>query len=132
MSHVVKVECTINDLDALEVAVSAFNAKLVRDKRHFQMYGTESEPCFHAIVMNDAKPKAYEIGLRQKTTNPADGFELAFDPFDSSLTRTFGSNLEGLTTRYSAAKSQSLAHRAGLRTSLEVVAPNLIYVRAYA
>lgn len=115
MSHVAVVNCEIKDLDALETAVAAFNARLVRDQRHFRMYGSERQPCLHAIT--GIKGTTYEIGLRQKTASDPETFELACDFFDGRLRETFGEQLVGLRKEYAAVVAERTLARRGYRVT---------------
>lgn len=124
MSHVAKVNCSITDLDALSQALGKFpGAALVRGKKAFRMYGSESQPCVHAITVPNTK---YEIGLRYKSLNPADGFEPACDFYDGSLSRVFGDQLTTLRNEYSAVVAESTLRRRGYRVTRQIDTPQQI------
>lgn len=108
MSHVAKVECLVRDLDALEQATKKFNATLVRGKRTFNMWGSP-KACIHAITVDGAGPRAYEVGLTQVNAADPNTFEFACDFYDGSLARTFGANLVNLRNEYHAQVAENMA-----------------------
>ena len=116
MSHVAVVACQIRDLDALSSAAEKLGGELRRNQTRFQMYGSESQACVHAIGVKGARNGAYEIGLRRKSaSDEAEGYELACDFFDGSLATKFGANLVGLRNEYQAVVAERTLQRRGYR-----------------
>lgn len=79
MSHVVKVDLVIRDLEALEEACDALGVRLERDETTFQSY-FDRAPCDHRIVLPDAEDGSHEIGLIAREDG-AEGWELHLDPW---------------------------------------------------
>jgi hypothetical protein len=118
MSHVARVNCQIKLLDALSTALEKFpGTALQRGQTKFQYYGGSKEACIHAITVPGTK---YEIGLRYKATDPAEGFEPVCDFFDGKIAQTFGRDLIGLRNEYSAVVAEQTLRRRGYRVQRAV------------
>lgn len=78
MSHVVKVDLVIRDLDALEEACGDLGVELVRGKTTFRSFFGPA-PCEHCITLAGATD-IHEIGLVARTDGEA-GWELQLDPW---------------------------------------------------
>lgn len=127
MSHVATVNCQITDLAALEQALTKFaGTALKQGQKSFQYYASSKAPCIHAITVPGTK---YEVGLRQKSTNPADGFEFACDFYDGGVARTFGPELLHLRNEYQAQVAETWASRRGHRVQRVIDTPQQIQLQ---
>ena len=132
MSHIAVVNCVITNLDALATAAEKLGGELMRDQRSFRMYGSQQQPCLHAIRLK-GKADAYEVGLRQKAAEEPGTFDLACDFFDGNLTKAFGQNLTGLQNEYTALVAEQAMRRRGYRVQRDAEAPaNVIRLVARA
>ena len=128
MSHTVAVKCAFRDLDALDQAVAAFGATLVRDQRQFRMYGSETESCIHAITIPGT---TYEVGLRYANAHDQSTFDASCDFFDGSIKRAFGDDLVGLKNEYLAVVAENQLRANGYWVERQTV-DNRIYLTAQA
>ena len=60
MSHLVKVDVQIKDIDAAKAAAHFMGWEFVEDAKQFNMWGNEKIACDHKMVIPDCK---YEVGL---------------------------------------------------------------------
>lgn len=93
MSHVVKVELLVKDLDALAVAANKCGCELVRNQKTYKWYGrfmgdyqmpegmTENDlgKCDHAIRVKGAASHTYEVGVIKNKNS--EGYSLFYDFF---------------------------------------------------
>lgn len=117
MSHIVSVECKVKDLDALEVAVSKFNAQLVRDAKTFKGYANSNQPCVHKITWEGAQ---YEVGVRLSEASSTPEYTLHCDFWDGHVGRKLGENMTGLRNEYQAVVAERTLARRGWRVRREV------------
>lgn len=78
MSHAVKIDLRIQDLDALAEACAGLGLELVVDKRTFRRFGGTGR-CAHCITL-PGKAGAYEIGVVSRGGR-GPGYELQLDPW---------------------------------------------------
>jgi hypothetical protein len=128
MSHVSVVACEIKDLDELRAAAEKFGAELLYGKTTFKGYGSEKSPCLHAIKVPGT---TYEVGLRRKTAEDPDTYELACDFFDGKIAAAFGDGMVNLRNEYTALVAEKALRRRGYRVAREEAAGR-IELRAYA
>lgn len=106
MSHIVKLELQINDLESLKKACERLKIQLVKEQKTFKWYGSTPAPCDAAIKIPNAN---YEIGVVKKDKT----WELQCDWFDSRIERTIGKNGGLLKQAYVLEKSKLEALRKG-------------------
>ena len=105
MSHISKIELTVNDLSMLGSACVRLGLELIRAKRSFKWYGKEA-PCDHAIKVPGAE---YEIGV----INRDGSYELNCDFYDRNLEQVIGRNGGLLKQAYAVEKTRVEARRKG-------------------
>lgn len=122
MSHVVKIDVEIKDLDALEVAAGRLGLCLNRGQDHYRWYGYSVGDyplpvgvtpgcCDHAISI-PGNSSAYEIGVCAQSDG---GFVLAFDFWAGGrgMCDRVGSRAEKLIEEYTIAAAESAAMAQG-------------------
>jgi len=105
MSHISKIELTVNDLSILGQACARLGLELIRAKKSFKWYGNEA-PCGHAIRVPGAE---YEIGIIDINGI----YELNCDFFDRSLEEVIGKQWGLLKQAYAVEKTGVEARRKG-------------------
>ena len=55
MSHVSNVKCNIRDLTSLGEAAAKHGGELMVGQTSFRMYGSQKQPCLHAIRIKGDK-----------------------------------------------------------------------------
>ena len=105
MSHISKIELTVNDLSVLGSACIRLGLELMRSKRSFKWYGKEAA-CDHAIRVPGAE---YEIGVIHRDG----GYELNCDFYDRSLEQVIGKKGGLLKQAYAVEKTRVEARRKG-------------------
>jgi len=105
MSHISKIELTVNDLSILGQACARLGLELIRAKKSFKWYGNEA-PCDHAIRVPGAE---YEIGVIDINGI----YELNCDFFDRSLEEVIGKQGGLLKQAYAVEKTGVEARRKG-------------------
>ena len=105
MSHISKIELTVNDLSILGQACARLGLELIRAKKSFKWYGKEA-PCDHAIRVPGAE---YEIGIIDINGI----YELNCDFFDRSLEEVIGKQGGLLKQAYAVEKTGVEARRKG-------------------
>ena len=110
MSHSVKVSFGVRDLNVFEQACTNLGAQFKRDQTRFRMFGSETQPCVHAVTVPGT---TYEIGLRYATANDTTVFDAACDFFDGSLRQKFGENLVNLKNEYLAVYGETKLREQG-------------------
>lgn len=113
MSHNVKVNIRLRDLDAAAAAITRLGGELKLGQKTHRYYAGQRQKCDHAIALPGSE---YEIGL----TQTSDGFQPAFDNFGASgraLEAAFGINLSKLNDEYAAEVAMRQLARQGFRTT---------------
>lgn len=111
MSHVVKGELIVKDLDCLASACEARGLELMRGQESYRWYQGESQ-CDHAIRYT-GDGRNYEIGL--KAREDGQGFDMLWDPFDHELEKRAGLDMGALKQEYTAAVASKHFSRNGYR-----------------
>lgn len=149
MSHVACVDIEVRDLDVLEEAAKRCGLRLVRGQRTHKWYGrflndwhsdraaskkgrdpSKFGTCDHALVLANAQPHDYEVGV----TGREDGtFDLVYDSFGAgrSLEAAAGVDLERLQNEYLAITAEDAARAGGAMVEREELADG-IRLRVYA
>ncbi len=128
MSHVVAIEKSITDLDALRRACPGLGLEFREGQRTYNWYGThvgdyplpvgftmeDLGKCEHAIVVQDANANTYEVGVvRRRDGKP--GYTLLFDFYAGGfgLMPCIGKDAGRLLKEYSAEVSIAELKRMG-------------------
>jgi hypothetical protein len=136
MSHVVNIDFTVLDLDALEAAARQRGLELVRGRETFKWYGhhvgdyplpegftsADMGKCEHVLRVARDGGKAYEIGLVRRRDG-APGWTLMFDFFGAggrALQAVAGAKCSLIRQAYSAEVTRRQAARHGWRVQQSV------------
>jgi hypothetical protein len=130
MSHVVKMECEINDLDCLDVAAKQLGLELARGQKNFKWYGRfmNDSPvaegftpedyghCDHAIKI-PGNSAAYEVGVTKNKTGK--GFRLLWDSWSGGygLQAKVGQNGNRLIQEYKVQVAMKDRRKQGYRVT---------------
>lgn len=143
MSHVVKIELQITDLEALRVACEALGLELRHGQRTYRWYGrtegaghdlpagfTEADlgHCDHAIAVK-GQSSAYEVGIA-KRRDGRPGYVMLADFVDYRLTDKIGQGATRLKQQYGAAVSSRTLQRQGFRVQQRITADGKIVLSA--
>jgi hypothetical protein len=104
ISHIVKVNTLVTDLDALEAAAPHVGLRLIRDVDRYSWYfrrGTGLDgKCEHKLQLLDHMESDFEIGLVPREDHEY-GWQLAYDPWGEPgrrLHAAAGKDLQNLKT----------------------------------
>lgn len=106
MSHLVKIELEINDVNVLQKSCDRLGLSFMKNQNTFQWWG-QAAKCDHAIKIPEAK---YEIGVLKKQQG---GYELQCDYFDRAVGKAIGQNGGLLKQAYTIEKAKQEAIRKG-------------------
>lgn len=127
MSHVVKLQIEVKDLDALDAAAQQLGCELVRDAGTHLYYAGSRAECSHAIRVKD-NALAYEIGLIQGENGC---WELQADFYmgGNGLAAAVGHNAKKLKQEYALQVAIRHAQRRGLRVQRSVREDGYVVLR---
>lgn len=107
MSHVVKVQLKITNLDTLADACDELGLVLVRGQQTHRSFASSSNKCEHVIRTKTHQAGDYDIGLVK--ADDGTGYVPAYDNFGRSgakLDKLAGRNLVGLKDAYASRTAQ--------------------------
>lgn len=126
MSHVVTIDCEINDLDSLKSACDRLGFEFKEGQRSYQWFGrwvgdspmpegmttADLGHCDHAIKVPGSQ---YEVGVRSK---PGGGYGLVWDYWDHGIRNAMGgSKGDKLVQAYATERTKKQARRMGYTVS---------------
>ena len=116
MSHVVKVQLKITNLDTLAEACEELGLVLVRGQQTHKSFASASNKCEHAIRAKNHEAGDYEIGLVK--ADDGAGYVPAYDNWGRSgakLDKLAGQSLVGLKDAYASRTAQKFLWSKGHR-----------------
>lgn len=146
MSHVVKIQIKVFDLDALAVAAAALGCELVTGQKHYKWYGksvgdtalpdgftvADLGKCDHVIRVKDAHSGTYEVGV-VRNRNGEPGYTLLWDSWHGGygLEEKVGKDATRLRQEYAAQVAEKQARRMGKRVRRSAREDGLIVLTVY-
>lgn len=111
MSHMVKIELEINNLEALKKACQRLGLVWKQNQQEAKWFGGEPFKCDHAISIPDKTGMGYgyEIGVVKEGAK----FRLEADFFDKNLQAKIGTNGGLLKQAYAIERAKAEAVRKG-------------------
>lgn len=134
MSHVVTIQCEVNDLEALSAAAQELGMELSESKT-YKWYGrfmgdwklpegfssSDLGKCDHVLRVKGAGPETYEVGV-VKRRDGKPGYNLLFDFWSGGfgLVDKIGENAVNLKREYALAVAAKEMRRNGFRVSRQI------------
>lgn len=108
MSHVVKLDLQMKNLNGLKKAVEKLGLKFQENVKTFRYHVSSTSSCDHAIEVPNSR---YGIGVSKSGNN----YEIKWDPYHSEIVTALGGRLgEGLKKEYAVAVAIQEAEAEGM------------------
>lgn len=117
MSHLTKIEISINNIPALKKAIKKLGGQFKEGQKEFTFWAGQKGKCVHAASFPNC---SFELGIVKEEGKREYGLE--WDSFSTGgLSRVLGSNAEKLRQQYSFFAAKDAAIAQGYTTTEKVL-----------